>query len=239
MRTLLLFVLLSISYSSFSQIFDKSISIGVSALYTHRQLRNSDGEKATQDTIEAKNSFEEPIFSYGAYIGYNHKLTKRLVLEGKLKYQRVGYTTRFVYNARSLIDPAIPVDYIHIFHIGSLNILGRYSFVSKKKFKLFLKTGLGLDYMIDNYIEEKENSSKTTIEPFNSLTTKPVNISFITGLGSSFKISNRSAINFGFEHTINLADFNTDPIRLRLAYFGMNLGYTYSLSLPEIITPKF
>lgn len=230
MRVLFVFVLLSISCSSFSQIFDKSISVGVSTLYTHRNLRNGDGEQTTQDTLAAKNSFEKPIFSYGAFIGYNHKLSKRFVIGIKLKYQRVGYTTRFVYNARSLIDPAIPVDFLEIFHIGSLHISGKYSFVTKNKFNVFVGSGFGIDRIIKNNIKKRKNPSDLSIEPDISYNKKSFSLSTNFGLGTVYKISSRSAINSSLVYNTNILDVNTDPIRLRLVNFGLNIGYVYSLS---------
>ncbi|MFX3626005.1 MAG: hypothetical protein ACN6I4_01475 [bacterium] len=232
MRLVLFVSLFFFSFSCFSQVFDRSITVGVSPLYSYRNLRNGDGSQSVSNVIASRNSYEEPLLSYGIFVGYNHKISKRFSLGGELKYQRLGFRTDIKLDSlrpRQPNDPLIPtsIEFDDIFHISSLYINNYYTFLKKENSDVYAVGGLGMDVLLDHYIKRK--TDKTSQVPDLAFEGKQINVSAKLGLGAIYKLNDHSAISTSLGYHLNILDFNTNPVRLRLVYFGLNIGYVISL----------
>lgn len=235
MRVALLFFTIIFSLPAFSQLFDNSIEGGVSTIRSYRLLTNTNNTALTVSTITFRNTFEEPINSYGAFFGYTKNIKKRVFLNGELKYQRLGYATNLIQNrvfGGNAPLPSLSLDFIDVYHITSLNVSAGYVFIKKEKTNVYASGGLGIDFMISNYIKRLSNGTSTTTIPDSYYNSKRVNMSVQFGLGILRKLTNNSALKFDFAYSRNLLNFNTDPIGLQLVYASFNIGYVFNLDTP-------
>lgn len=224
-----LVMLLFASTATFSQVFDNQIEADAVGLFSFRKLSN---ENSVPDSGTTSSS---PSVSYGTSIGYSTFLSKRFFLGAAIEYNRLAYRTKveFGYNARQPNDPVIPKDYRFedVFHqVGGRVNLG-YTFVRKKSYSVYVKTGLVFSTLAKyqvNLIDDINNLPQYL--PHKNFEGNRNNNAICLGVGSSFIINNRSAIKIDFEYFRNSKDYTTAPEKVKLFAAAIHFGCIYSLS---------
>jgi hypothetical protein len=228
MRVLVLTILLFFSCSAFSQVFDNNFEAGITGLFSFRNLTNKNvvTNKGTTKT--------KPSFSYGASIGYSRYFSKHFFVGTTFGYNRFAYRTNVNYNfnPRQPNDPLIPKDYRYddVFHLLSLRLNMGYSLIKNNNYAVYIKTGFGSSTLVNyviNLLDDVNNSPQYL--PNKKFEGNPWNQYITLGVGSSFAISNRSAINVDLEYLHYMKDYTTTPEKVRLFAASIYCGYAFKL----------
>lgn len=245
-KTLLNLVILFVTTSCWSQeeTTYKGWKFGAhfSPEYGYRTLSGDTSVMIVNYTINQRNDWERPIFLYTAKLSASYRIGKRFAFQSGLQYSvrgersiDLGLGPDYDYSVSGF--PIEVFIYRYRYHYLSIPLSASYYFLNKKRFQLFVSTGVGINFL---YLFTRRNTLKGYGTPesteFKSIAIKKdnptsynlFNPSIDLSLGLDWIIGKRSSIRFEPTYRRSLREMVDAPIRGIYYNVGINIGYIYS-----------
>lgn len=197
-----------------------------------RTLKNNDGSRSSDLTIDQRNKKETVKFGYTTGLNVCFNIKKFVGLETGLQYSNKGYQTKKQDLIFAQPEPSLPKQSKFIYHFHTIDIPVKVNFtIGQKKVRFFTSVGVTTNI----FIKETETSffyysdhtdKKTSQTRFDY---SKVNISPTISVGIDYKINSRMNLRVEPTFRYGVLKIIDTPVTGYLYSGGLNISYYHGL----------
>ncbi|MEO0788631.1 MAG: outer membrane beta-barrel protein [Bacteroidota bacterium] len=217
-----------------------SVDLSFDANRSYRLLIKNGEEDHLQTIIDVLDDAESPLMSFGLGLHYNQRLSRNLLIQSGIEYQRFGFQIKnqelrwgSEYNPATgeiIDDPSLPNSYTAktLFRFWSVPLLFRYEF-GLAKIQPFIEAGASFSFLQDVRSRtslDNERPNTTTLSNDQNVVYSTFQLFAHVDIGINYQLQNNWQIFTSLGYNRSFSDTNQidSPINQRQFSASVSLG---------------